>query len=158
MLNKLLVYLILKSQVKIIIFVPYIRPIEYGIQTSNPSRFSFQNVSSMNRFQSNLTFCNCLNLKTPAKIIVFLYFWVFTRDYQLNTLNWNSANPSRFSFQNISSMNRFQSNLTFCNCLNLKTPAKIIVFLYFWVFTRDYQLNTLNWNSETHKQGKQMEF
>ena len=158
MLNKLLVNLILKSQVKIIIFVPYIRPIEYRIQTSNPSRFSFQNVSSMNRFQSNLTFCNCLNLKTPTKIIVFLYFWVFTRDYRLNTLNWNYANPSRFSFQNISSMNRFQSNLTFCNCLNLKTPAKIMVFLYFWVFTRDYQLNTLNWNSETHKQGKQMEF
>ena len=96
-----------------------------------PNTFSFQNVSSMNRFQSNLTFCNCLNLKTPTKIIVFLYFWVFTRDYRLNTLNWNYANPSRFSFQNISSMNRFQSNLTFCNCLNLKTPAKIVVFLYF---------------------------
>ena len=33
--------------------------------------------------------------------------------------------------------------------MNLKTPPKITVFPYFWVFTRDYQLNTLNWNFET---------
>ena len=38
--------------------IKYLWLYSYNILT-NPSRFSFQKISSMNRFQSNLRFCNC---------------------------------------------------------------------------------------------------